>query len=182
MSRQGLENTDKLPQPSHRAYIGRADRSHSITVRYKTPGEQSEQGDHDFRLYVLLAVEFYAFLDCHKQNLAMDQSVHDLDHLPQAASQARQLADQQAIAIRYPSSMVSMNSWNAIATANCSTCLHALESHFPRSRVSTSRSSPSSGLLCHRGPLYLLQGDQEGAPEIANSLVASAELLLRLWG
>ena len=36
-------------------------------------------------------------------DIAMDQSVHDLDHLPQAASQTRQLADQQAIAHLKPS-------------------------------------------------------------------------------
>ena len=52
-------------------------------IRSPSTGEQSEQDP---------------LLDRDEADIAMDQSVHDLDHLREAASQTRQLADQQAIA------------------------------------------------------------------------------------
>ena len=61
-------------------------------------GKQSEQGDHDLGLQVLLAVELDGLLDGDEADLAMDQGLHDLDHLREAAAEPRQLADQQAVA------------------------------------------------------------------------------------
>ena len=66
-------------------------------------GEQSEQGDHDLGLQILLAVELDPLLDRDEADIAMDQSVHDLDHLTEATAEPRQLADQQAIAHLKPS-------------------------------------------------------------------------------
>ena len=60
-------------------------------------GEQSEQSNHDFRLYVLFAVELDTFLNGRESYLPLDQGVHQLNHLPQATAQARQLADEQAV-------------------------------------------------------------------------------------
>ena len=61
-------------------------------------GKQSEQGDHDLGLQVLLAVELDGLLDGDEADLAMDQGLHDLDHLREAAAEPRQLADQQPVA------------------------------------------------------------------------------------
>ena len=47
---------------------------------------------------VLLAVELDGLLDGHEADLAMDQGLHDLDRLREAAAEPRQLADQQPVA------------------------------------------------------------------------------------
>ena len=47
---------------------------------------------------VLLAVELDRLLDGDEVDLAPDQGLHDLDHLREAATEPRQLADQQTVA------------------------------------------------------------------------------------
>ena len=46
----------------------------------------------------MLAVELDHLLDGDEADLAPDQGLHDLDHLREAASEPRQLADQQTVA------------------------------------------------------------------------------------
>ena len=64
---------------------------------------------------VLLAVELDRLLDGDEVDLAPDQGLHDLDHLREAATEPRQLADQQTVAgLQRPQHFV-----DAIALLDC---------------------------------------------------------------
>ena len=60
-------------------------------------GEQPKQGDHHLGRHVLLSLEADRFLDRDEADLPLHQVVDDLNHLAQAAAQAGQLADDQAV-------------------------------------------------------------------------------------